>query len=267
MHPVFKKHLRPKPKPNTLHEKFKLPQIFDEELLDYSKIENYPSMLTELEFLDNQFKWMFDYSKNCFYFLTANTELFPKRELAFVPGQGYRCLIDNTHPADVPYMLDIQSKAYNFLCEQKIEDRLTFKFIFKIRMLTKSGDYVPFNFQVKAIALDITGNIWISLAHGKLSQTEKPYQPLMISTIDKSQIHQTHINHPNMPYFVPKLTKKETTVLLFLSRHISTLEICETLKFSINTLKIHKKSLLLKLNAQNIQIAIENARLLGLLKE
>jgi DNA-binding CsgD family transcriptional regulator len=250
-----------------LHEKFVLIQNIDHTALDYSKMEHYRNVLKELDTLGNQFHWMFDYAKTCFFYLSETKGIFPKRETAHIPDNGYQCLIDNSHPDDVIYMLRIQKMALDFFFKQKIEDRLNFKFVYKMRVLTQGGDYVPFNFQIKAAAMDVKGNLWMSLAQGLPSQTDRLIKPLIISTTDENLSFSTEIKHSKLQYSMPKCTERELQMIKLLAKNKSIDEICIALQFTLSTFKFHRKNLLKKLNASNCYIAVENALLLGLLKD
>lgn len=250
-----------------IHEKFILIQEFDNDSLDYSTLEKCKNLLKEVDTLGHQFHWMFDYSKRCFFYLTDNSDVFPKRENAYIAGMGYQCLVDNSHPDDVLYMLNIQKAALDFFFKQKVENRLNYKFSYKMRVLTKSKDFVPFNFQIKAVALDSKGNAWMSLAQGIPSQTDQFFKPLIISTIDKDVVHIPDIKHTKIEYSIPKFTDREVEMINLLARNKSIDEICSIFQISLSTFKFHRKHFLKKLNAPNSYVAIENARLLGLLKD
>ena len=136
-----------------MHEKFIIPQKIKSRTLNYSALKKYKHVLSELDSLTNQFHWMFDYYKNCFYYITENTGLFPKRAHAFTPGKGYECLLENTHPDDTEYLLEIQKEAIKFIFSQKPEDRLNCKFAFKMRILTQRGEYLTFLSGLKQLHL------------------------------------------------------------------------------------------------------------------
>jgi len=250
-----------------MHKKFILQQKFKSKSLNYPSLKKYKQVIAELDSFTNQFYWMFDYYKNCFYYITENTSLFPKRENAFTPGMGYQCLIDNTHPNDVAYLLEIQKVAFSFFFSQKTEDRLNSKFAFKMRILTKWGDYIPVVFRIKVGFLDKEGNLWISLASGTPSQSEKFFHPLITSTLDQKVLYTPDIKHSTMDYNYPNLSPMETKVIHLMAKNKSTEEICAEFKFTPGMCKKHKIKLFKKLNATNIPVAIENARLLGIINE
>jgi len=164
-------------------------------------------------------------------------------------------------------MLNIQRAAIDFLFSKGISERLNYKFLYKMRVLTKSGDYVPFNFQIKVAALDLKANLWMSLAQGEPSQTDEFFKPLIISTIGEDAIFIPDIKHSKMEYSTPKFTEREIEMIRFLAKNKSIDEICSILQIKLSTFKFHRKNFLKKLNAPNTYIAVENARLLGLLKD
>ena len=250
-----------------LHQKFIYPQEIDCNTLDYSEAERQKKILSEIDKLGNQFHWMYDYARLCFFYLSEKSNIFPKREYAYVPGMGYQCLIDNSHPDDVLYMLNIQKAALDFFFRQKPEERLNFKFSYKMRVLTSGGDYIPFNFQIKAAAMDTGGKLWLSLAQGIPSQTDRFFKPLIISTVDNEIAFVPDIKHSKMEYSTPKFTEREEELIAHIAKNRTIDEICSILQISLSTFKFHRKNLLKKLNAPNSYIAIENARILGLLKE
>jgi DNA-binding CsgD family transcriptional regulator len=250
-----------------IHEKFILPQEFDVNSLDYKEFEQHKNTLKEVDKLGRQFHWMFDYAKLCFFYMTDNTNVFPNREFAFTQGMGYQCLVDNSHPDDVLYMLNIQKVALDFLFKQKPTERINFKFLYKMRVLTLSGDYIPFNFQIKVAALDVKGNLWMSLAQGVPSQTDRFFKPLIINTIEEDVVFIPDIKHSKMEYTMPSFTEREIQMINLLAKSKSIDEICSILQIKLSTFKFHRKNFLKKLNATNSYIAVENARLLGLLKE
>jgi DNA-binding CsgD family transcriptional regulator len=250
-----------------LHEKFIHLQEFDQKVLNYENFEEYKKILSEVYKLGRQFHWMFDYAKLCFFYISESDNIFPNREFAYKPGMGYQCLVDNSHPDDVLYMLNIQKAALDFLFRKKPGKRLNYKFLYKMRVLTKSGDYIPFNFQIKVAANDDKGNLWLSLAQGEPSQSERFFKPLIINTIGKDSIIIPDIKHSEMEYSMPKFTEREIEMVKLLAKNKNIDEICSVLQISLSTFKFHRKNLFKKLNVTNSYIAVENARLLGLLKD
>ncbi len=248
-----------------MHKEFIIKQKFKSKSLNYPSLKKYKQVLAELDSFTNQFYWMFDYYKNCFYYITENTSWFPKRENAYTPGMGYQCLIENTHPDDVAYLLEIQKVAFSFFFSQKIEDRMNSKFAFKMRILTKWDDYIPLVFKIKVGFMDEEGNLWISLASGTPSLTENFFHPLITSTLDSKVLFTPDIKHSKIDYSYPKLSPMETKVIQLMAIHKSTEEICTELDFTNGMCKKHRINLFKKLNATNSMSEIEHARLLGIL--
>lgn len=245
------------------HDAFILPLSFDYDTLDYAAIENYKEILKDIDCLGNQFHWMFDYSKTCFCYLTEPSEAFPKREYAFSPGLGYQCLLDNIHPDDVLFLLDLQKNAFHFI--KKKENILDYKIVFKLRILCAGCDYVTHNFQIKLVKLSTNGEMWVSLAKGVPAKTDNYFHPIIINNHDSSEFYRPNIKHAKKEFIDAALTNREKQVLNMLSKHKISEEICTALQISESTLKLHKGNLIKKLNAKNCVVALENAGLLGLL--
>jgi DNA-binding CsgD family transcriptional regulator len=247
-----------------MHEKFIIHQKLSAKSLNYPGLKKYKDVLSQLDTISNHFQWMFDYYKNCFYYMTENTGLFPNRENAFIPGMGYQCLIDNTHPDDMSYLLEIQQEAFKFLTDQKIEDRKNCIFAFKMRILTKSGEYLPFLLKIKAIALDKEGNLWMSMTNAVPSKSDKLFHPIVISTDDQTLRYFPEVSHSKFEFAMPSLSIRELEVLRLMVQNKTADEIIKELEITMSTLKNHKTSVFKKLNATNSIVAVENARLLGI---
>lgn len=245
------------------HDAFILPLSFDKETLDYSTVEIYKEILKDIDSLGTQFHWMFDYSKICFCYLTTPSEAFPVREHAFSEGMGYQCLLDNIHPDDVLFLLDLQKNAFEFIKTKA--NILDYKIVFKLRILCAGCDYVTHNFQIKLIKLDAKGQMWVSLANGVPAKTDNYFHPIIININDSSEFYRPNIKHVKKEFIDASLTNREKQVLNMLSKHKVAEEICTTLQITESTLKLHKGNLIKKLNAKNCVVALENAGLLGLL--
>ncbi len=243
---------------------FYIQQAFVKEDLDYRIAKNHAETLRHIESMSNQCFWIFDYYKNGFYYISDNTHFFPQKDSDLRKKNGYDYLIRNTHPDDILYLLSIHKATWNFLQNLSQNQSITdFKVSYVIRLRSGADKYIPVSQQVKLIATDRLGNIWLSLGLFEKIGTRLNYSPYiqnMRSGIKYSLFKSTISKHS---FDAPKISARELELLRYLSENYSQVEISKRMNISLDTLKTHRKNLYRKLQAESRNEVVRNAGYLG----
>ncbi len=249
---------------NTIYQQFELSQQFNETELNYSVAENFALALRHLESMSRQCLWIFDYYRNNFYFLSKNTDFFKEENYKEVVENGYDYFIRNTHPDDILYLLAIHKAVWEFLNNLSEEETVTdYKAAYIIRLRNAKGQYISLSQQVKIIATDKSGNVWLSMGLFEEVAHELAYFPYIENTKTGEQTELSEIVRRKQQLQAPELSDREIELLHYLADNLSQSEIAERMFISVHTLKNHRKNLYKKLHASDKQEAIKNAFYLG----
>jgi len=249
---------------NTIYQQFELSQKFNATELDYSVAENFALVLRHLESMSRQCFWIFDYFRNNFYYLSENTHFFKELEYKEIVENGYDYFIRNTHPNDILYLLAIHKAVWKFLKNLREGENVTdYKTAYIIRLQNAKGQYISVSQQVKIIATDKTGNVWLSIGLFEEVAHELAYFPYIENTRTGEQIELSEIVRRKQQLQAPELSDREIELLHYLADNLSQSEIAERMCISVHTLKNHRKNLYKKLQATGKLEAVKNAFYLG----
>lgn len=249
----------------SIIQQFDLGQPFGGEEPDYSIAAHYATALRHLESMSRQCMWIFDYYRNNFYYLSGNTDFFPQEDRQMVQEDGYHYFTRNTHPNDVLYLLTIHKTAWKFLNNLPSGQTLTdFKICYIIRLRNAKGKYVSVSQQVKAIATDASGNMWLSMGLFEEVSHELSYFPYIENTATGKRFELNEIARQKAGFEAPRLSEREMELLWLLGRNLTQREIADHMCVALDTFKTHRKSLYRKLHASGKNEALKNAYYLGL---
>jgi DNA-binding CsgD family transcriptional regulator len=249
---------------NNIYRQFELSQQFNATDLDYSVAENFALALRYLESMSRQCLWIFDHYRDNFYYLSKNTEFFKKEHCKEEVENGYDYFIRNTHPDDILYLLAIHKAVWDFLKNLPENKNVTdYKTAYIIRLRNAKGQYISVGQQVKIIAADKSGNVWLSMGLFEEVAHELAYFPYIENTKTGEQTELSEIVRRKQQLQAPELSDREIELLYYLAENISQSEIAERMSISVHTLKNHRKNLYKKLHASDKQEAIKNAFYLG----
>jgi len=158
--------------------------------------------------------------------------------------------------------LKYQIEHGTFIYSLPQEERNDYKQIFQYRILNAKGLYVNVTSRQQVIETDRNNKAWIIMGIVDIS-------PDQILT---EKIKRTVINWKTGEILVPalipaeeQLTNREKEILLLIRQGFLSKEIADKLSISIYTVNNHRKSILTKLNVDNMIEAINAARDFGII--
>ena len=247
------------------YKSFNLSQEFIASELDYSIAKSHAETLRHLESFSQNCYWIFDYNKNNFYYLSKNTDFFLDENLDIATQNGYDYFIRNTHPDDILYLLSIHKAVWEFFQKLPKNQCVTdYKVAYIIRLLNAKGHYVKVKQQVKLIATDKSGNLWLSVGMLEEVANELVFLPYISNIRTGERMEFSEIAGNKEKLKAPVISNREKEFLNYLKENLSQNEMANRMYISVHTLKNHRKNLYKKLNASDKYEAVKNAGYLGL---
>jgi DNA-binding CsgD family transcriptional regulator len=170
-----------------------------------------------------------------------------------------------THPDDLPKVIENELRGYYFLQDLSSEEKEEFQFLYMRRILDKNRNFQLCLHKVSVAEWDETGKPWLLQ-----NCTEK--LPAYFS--DLSLIGDFYLIFPlplpdrkKREIYVNKtwITEQELKILQLVFDGKVQQEIADILNISANTVKTHFTTIRKKLNVKTIQMAVEFAKLTGML--
>lgn len=236
--------------------------------LDYSELNIYSKFLKEYDSLSFGLglTFIFDLAKHCFLYISTSKHLLPHRENAYVENEGYKTILANVNYNDIERYVAIKKLLLEYFANlaNNEKDKLEYTLTYKLQLKTDNEMYVPYYLKLKIIATDPKGNAWLLLGKAVQASNDKPF-PLII-TNDNSNCIPRIINTDGTEISdIPQLSNRELELLQLLSNAKATYEISKIMNIELNTIKSYKNSLFKKLYANNIEAAIEHAKIFCIL--
>jgi DNA-binding CsgD family transcriptional regulator len=178
-------------------------------------------------------------------------------------GEKGLLIDDSIHPDDMPVLISLQKRAFEYVFKLPCTEQCDYKYIFEFRARGVSGEYIRVVCQYQVLE-----------AGGQ----EKP--PLLLGIVDISpdQDLKTHIKFCLINFktgdIIPipiiedtniSLTKRELEILEMVDKGMMSKEISTKLFISIHTVNRHRQNILEKMKVDTLSEAINYAQKLGLL--
>ncbi|MDR2919598.1 MAG: LuxR C-terminal-related transcriptional regulator [Tannerella sp.] len=178
------------------------------------------------------------------------------------------------HPDDLPFLLHLQERAFDYIFSLPVERRKDYKHIFEFRVLGPGRKYVRAIFQYhilegaesegEHILEEYYSSDYILLLFvADLSPDQNPDEPV------KFRLYNFKTNEVvQFPLLEEKdmtLTKREVEVLKLVNEGMLSKEISDKLSISIHTVNRHRQNILEKMEVDNLHEAINYGRKLGLI--
>ncbi len=247
-----------------LESAIRIKNNIDKSKLDYSQIHLYKEFLQVYDSLSfgYGFTVIFDIAKHCFFYISSDRTVVPKRDNAFVENEGYKAIIENVHPDDIIHFIEVKNYVVNYFNNtlKNKKDKLIHKFILKLRLLADNNLYVVYYLQIRIIKLDNKDNAWLILCKGVPAKSQNMKFPVIITNIN-NRIPKIIDLYNSKIVNLPKLTSRERQILKLLYQNKTTPDIALILNIEENSVKSYKSKLFKKLYAHNVITALENAKL------
>lgn len=195
-----------------------------------------------------------------FYFLDLSRGEFAYVSPAIKDILGYdsetitvREILANIHPDDMPYFLNFESKAAEFIAQLPPEKTLKYKITYDYRMKNSKGKYVRLLHQVVGFSLSPNGKVALTLGvHTDISHIKTEGWPSLSFIGLEGEPSYFNVDCP-MPFKAEKdrFTKREREILKHICKGRKNAEIAELLYVSEHTIKTHRKNILAKAGASS----------------
>ncbi|MCC8172230.1 MAG: helix-turn-helix transcriptional regulator, partial [Parabacteroides sp.] len=167
------------------------------------------------------------------------------------------------HPADLPVLLDLQNRTFDYVFKLPHNEQCDYKHIFEFRALGVSGEYVRVICQYQLLETGESEKPFLLLGVVDISPDQDLKAPVKFRLVNFKTGHIVNIPIIDNPEI--SLTKREKEVLAMVNEGMLSKEISDKLFISIHTVNRHRQNILEKMQVYNLAEAISYARKLGLL--
>jgi len=178
------------------------------------------------------------------------------------------------HPDDLPFVMNLQKRAFGYIFGLPVEERKDYKHIFEFRVLGPGGEYVRVIFQYHIlegaesketyILDDYNSSDYILLLSvADLSPDQNPDEPVRFRLYNFKT--NEAVQFPLLKERDMTLTKREVEILKLVNEGMLSKEISSQLSISVHTVNRHRQNILEKMNVDNVMEALNYSRKLGLI--
>lgn len=223
---------------------------------DYTAFEEKKQMLTLVSKVENSAMVIYDMYKDEFIFLHWQFDESFHFDYRKNNSEAYWELLN---PNDLPFVLETEIKAYNFIKRIPSEEKKDYKLIYEYRLRDASGIHHHFLHQTIVLELDRNRDIWlflllIDLIVGKISND--PIQRMIVNLrTGKSCL----FNNRSF------LSHREIEILGLISQGLDSHEISDKLFISVNTVNNHRHNILSKTKTETTIQASYYAKRIGII--
>lgn len=177
-------------------------------------------------------------------------------------------IINLIHPDDIDFVIEAEKTTLEKIKEIGLQHQLSLKTSYCFRMRVADGSYHLFHHQAILLAKDDEGNLTTALhIHTDMQHiTQVNNKIILINGIGKRNDYcQMDLSEKSLNIPIPLLSKREMEVLTLLARGLSSQQIAEKLFISVQTVRVHRKHLLKKMETTNSSNLIKKCIELSLL--
>ncbi|MDL2291557.1 LuxR C-terminal-related transcriptional regulator [Bacteroides sp. OttesenSCG-928-F21] len=220
-------------------------------------IRSFSQMSQSCIFTVDVFKERYDFASDNFSTLLGYNPAWIKT----IRKQG-DVLEERIHPDDRSQMLEYQIEHGRFIYSLPQEERNNYQQIFQYRILNAKGQYVNVTSRQQVLEKDRNGKAWIIMGIVDISPDQVITEKIKRTVIN---IKTGEILASTLLPAEKQLTNREKEILLLIRQGFLSKEIANKLNISIYTVNNHRKSILTKLNVDNVIEAINTARDFGII--
>jgi DNA-binding CsgD family transcriptional regulator len=231
---------------------------------DYAAIEPSKHLLLRLSEVENSTMAVYDTHKQEYFLLRwkFNNEIYCEPKPDERIGPDFFWLL--TYPSDLPFIMDTEVRAYEFIKGIPVNERKNYKLILDYRLRNKDGKYIWFTKQSMILEMDRFGEVWLILIFFDLS-TGRPANERSCCKIVNMKtgklFHLSGSTHSSKKLFTPQ----EVAILDLVAKGFDSSEISQKLFISIHTVNNHRRNILEKSNARTITQALLYAKRVGVI--
>ncbi len=161
--------------------------------------------------------------------------------------------LNNIHPEDQPWFLNIESKVAEFFGQLSLAQILNYRVRYDYRMKKSNGEYIRILQQVITIQHNETGGVLRTFGvHTDISHLKMEGKPILSFIGLNGELSFIDVDIEKVfPTPSSFLTAREIEILSMLVEGVETKEIASQLFISNETVSTHRKNLLRKTEARN----------------
>jgi DNA-binding CsgD family transcriptional regulator len=203
----------------------------------------------------------FDYRDMSLSFFTENIEQLSGYSADFLRQNGLIGVISALHPQDAKEHAEFNNRILKEFEKASLSEKRTFEASYTLRWIHKfSKEEIWFFVKAKPYFIDEDGNFILDLHIGlKITNNESLKEYDWSFSYTKDNGRKISYKKENQENTVLYLTRKEKEVAKWLLEGLDSNEIADKMHISVNTVFVHRKRLLKKLNAKS---SVELAKLL-----
>ncbi|KQT16419.1 LuxR family transcriptional regulator [Chryseobacterium sp. Leaf404] len=168
------------------------------------------------------------------------------------------------HPDDISFVLKAENIVVDKIKQIGVEHQLLLKPSYCFRMKTKKGKYELFHHQAIHTLMDESNRLYQAInIHTNIQHItpQNPYTVLITGISPRKDFHQFTVQpvEDKDALNIPKLTSRETEILVLIAKGYSGAEISKMLILSEHTIRTHRKNILRKTESRNCKELIKKA--------
>lgn len=234
--------------------------------IDYSVWDRDKVMLQQMAKMNHNCTFVVDVCKCRYTYASSNfADLlgYDNRKIEMIEEYDDNYLESRIHPEDLFNMKSLQISLSQFIYDQPIEDRNSYKNIFSYRVLNAKGQYINVTSKQQVLETSDSGKAWLILGVMDIASDQRPLDGVQCTVLNlkTGEMFSPH----SFAETKPELTSREIEILQLIKQGLLSKEIAYKLGVSIHTVNIHRQNLLRKLGVQNSIEAINAGRKTGLI--
>lgn len=235
-------------------------QNFDSKLVEYKPLI-YPDLSADqIMSIGPHFIYIFDCSTLRFHYLSRNVNKVIGYNHEFLVRKGADFLDKIVHHEDMQFVYESLRKSWRFVISKPDATRKAYSISFDFRIQKYDGQYVRILQQNKVLNLDRKGNILYILGIcTDITHWHKDNHLSLTIVGPEEEQNFCCISPSNEPSYREKLSNRQKQILQLLSEGFCSREISEKLHISQNTVNVHRRNMLERLNLHNTNSLIKFA--------
>lgn len=200
--------------------------------------------------------YVIDYLEQGFDFVSDNPLFLCGNAAEEVLKMGYAFYFKHVPPADLEFLLKVNSVGFDFYEKIPHEERILYTISYDFHLKNQEGKLILINQKLTPVFLTNTGKIWKAICIISLS-SERKAGNIKIHKNGENKVYNYNLakDHWEESKKV-SLSKREKEILQLSSRGFTINEIADALFISPDTVKFHRRKLFEKLEVTNISEAI-----------
>ncbi|WP_459190077.1 response regulator transcription factor [Parabacteroides sp. APC149_11_2_Y6] len=249
---------------STLNEKL-LKQPFEEDLLQPALLAKHRQTACRYAETENSIAVLSDLKSNKSYIYNGGLATglgLSTEESKEIDSIWEEEIFSKIHPDDLTEKHLLELRFFHLLKKLPVSERSDYHIISKIRMLDRSGQYIPIHHRTFYVCSSPRGNLWLALCLYNYSYEKSAHETYEGIIVNSST---GDIIQPDKQKCNDILSGREKEILRLIEEGKISKEIGDLLSISINTVNRHRQNILEKLHVKNSFEACRIAKLMNLL--